>query len=553
MHSSVLIHPTDATTAHELSAARLAGLWLLGLLVLLAALGGAPVSRTQEARVLETSRQMLGTGLHGWLMPQLNGEPRLKKPPLAYWMTAAAYKVGGIGEAVGRLPNALIGWLTLGFTFALAARAFGQATALWSSAVLLGSFMFFRFTRLAETDAAAMLFITIAVYCLWRAMEDRRAFWLHLAAAATGAIVLAKGAPAIFVAVFLVALCAIEKRWDLLTRMIRSGAPLTFLVIAAPWFIYVERMHGSADVFAGELANTMAGGDHPGWPWDYIPGILLATAPWTGFLPLAVVDAARRWRGDRSVRFVLLWLAAILVPLCFNGNKQTHYLVMLTPPLLMLIGRLLAHWPANWDGWMRIITWGMIGIAALSAPAVSVVASRVRGHSIALDWVVAAGLLLCAVAGAWLLSRRSIRSVLGFFSMATCAALPVMLSLWFPSIPPRTVRHLAADIRAQYGDGPYLFYGPSTSLTLCFNLRARIPSAHDEAELWSMSGPGTVVLVPIKRRNGGLVPPAPFASRGRLGCNELTVDLFVLEKPDSESAHQSSVPRQARDSSSTKT
>src|SRR5437868_2354186 len=138
-------------------------LWVFGGLILVMALGLPPVTRTQEARVLETSRQMLGTGWRGWLLPTLNGEPRLKKPPLSYWMTASMYKLAGVSEFTGRIPNAIIGWLTLGVTFLIARQYFGVGAAIVSAASLLGSYLFFRYTRLAETDGPATLFVTVAI------------------------------------------------------------------------------------------------------------------------------------------------------------------------------------------------------------------------------------------------------------------------------------------------------------------------------------------------------------------------------------------------------
>ena len=70
-------------------------------------LGHVPVTRSQEARVLETAREMLDAPRHGWVVPQLNGRPRMQKPPLAYWLTALSFKALGVGEAAGRLPAAL--------------------------------------------------------------------------------------------------------------------------------------------------------------------------------------------------------------------------------------------------------------------------------------------------------------------------------------------------------------------------------------------------------------------------------------------------------------
>src|SRR3954463_10669978 len=73
-------------------------LWLAGGIILCSALGVASVSRTQEARVLEVAREMLGSETHNWLIPRVNGHIRLQKPPLAYWLTAVTYKALGVSE-----------------------------------------------------------------------------------------------------------------------------------------------------------------------------------------------------------------------------------------------------------------------------------------------------------------------------------------------------------------------------------------------------------------------------------------------------------------------
>ena len=116
----------------------LLGCWAGSLVLLLAFVGGPPVQRTQEARVLETAREMLGQPWRAWLIPQLNGDLRLRKPPLPYWFAAAAYKVGGVNETAGRVPTAVIGWLTLGVTFLAAERLFGTRAGFFAAATLLG-------------------------------------------------------------------------------------------------------------------------------------------------------------------------------------------------------------------------------------------------------------------------------------------------------------------------------------------------------------------------------------------------------------------------------
>ena len=61
-----------------------------------------------EARNLVTAREMV---VHGnWLLPTLNGEPRLAKPPLPTWLTAiTAIIAGDTGDISSlRIPGALI-------------------------------------------------------------------------------------------------------------------------------------------------------------------------------------------------------------------------------------------------------------------------------------------------------------------------------------------------------------------------------------------------------------------------------------------------------------
>ena len=44
------------------------------------------------------------------------------------------------------------------------------------------------------------------------------------------------------------------------------------------------------------------------------------------------------------MRGLAAWFYAILLPLCFVGNKQAHYLIPLMPVAALLCGRLLDRW-----------------------------------------------------------------------------------------------------------------------------------------------------------------------------------------------------------------
>lgn len=479
--------------------------WLLMGILMLTGLSRVAVTRTQEARVLVTSSAMLHAPLRGWLIPTLNGNVRLQKPPLAYWTTAAALATLGVSDWAGRVPAALCGWLTIGLTMLWARRLFGGRAALISGAALCGSFAFFRYSRLAETDTVATLFVTAGVISLWRANlmtieGDRRRpiVWFHLAAAAIALAALAKGPPALYPPLFFVTLCAIERQWRPLVGFIVSGAPVTAAVLAAPWFLYVSA-DPSAWQLVNDLQNSAAGGGH----WDsflgYIPDLFIASLPWTPFVLVALVVAIRQSRHDHSARAVLIWMAVILLPLCLWGNKQIHYLLPLLPPMMLLLGW-LADDVLRGDSSSRLralltslLCWtAAAGIAA--APGLIVVAFLVRGS---VAWWDAA--LACGVAAASLIIlilARRIDFEPAFLSLGATAAVAmfVIVGLWSPTLSAVTPRSIASFIVTSRCPEPYVFWGRE-SLPLCFYLHRVIPVARTEAEFVQLAGGHRVITV----------------------------------------------------------
>ncbi len=259
-------------------------LWVAGLGLLLAGLGTPVVGRTQEARVLETGREMLGADARGWLIPMLNGELRIQKPPLAYWAAAVSFKMFGVGEFAGRLPFAMAGWLTLAVVYQIGRLLFGGRVGLWSALALGSSFMFFRFSRLAETDVLAGLCVAAGV---WFAILARRSsgrrwiLWFQLMGVCIGLAATAKGLQAVFPILFCILLGAMERDWRYLKRFLISGVLLTGAVVGGWWFAYI-RSTPDWPMIAEELSVVAAGEGHGGPFYSYFPELFIGTAPWGG-------------------------------------------------------------------------------------------------------------------------------------------------------------------------------------------------------------------------------------------------------------------------------
>lgn len=118
------------------------------LSALLIGLGERPLYKIQEVRIAETAREMVASG--DWLVPRYNGELRLQKPPLPYWLTAASYRLFGVNEIATRLPAVLFGLLSAFlFTFWGASRL-GERASTNAALVLVISFIGLRYFRSGE-------------------------------------------------------------------------------------------------------------------------------------------------------------------------------------------------------------------------------------------------------------------------------------------------------------------------------------------------------------------------------------------------------------------
>ena len=535
--------------------------WVVAGAALVFALGAPAVQRTQEARVLETARQMMGTGWRGWLGPMLNGKPRLRKPPLAYWMAATAYRVAGVGEGPGRFPTAVLGWLTIGVTFACGRWLFGRRAGFFAAACLLCSYLFFRYSRLAETDAPAMFFVTLACFTFWRGSEDdaetrRRgdaekepetapsdssfpvsprsrvpaSFHFHVAAASTALAILSKGPPGAYPPLFFLVWVMLRRRWSALRRFVICGAVLTLVLLAAPWFAYVLHTFG-IEQWLREL-DELGGQDHPGHFYQYFYELLIATAPWCPLLPMALIAALRR-RRDPRLQGPLLWIAVIFLPLCLIGNKQFHYLMPLMPPLMILIGwwidlALRAASPRSQGPEPVGFVDATMMASAVAAPAILLASRFMLGGVTPVDWALAAAVVGALGLVAWV-CRRGGRTagLLAYFAGVLLVLVPAV-SFWMPKFEGEDSRQMARQIAGQFGSGPYCFYGPNVSLPLCFNVRAAIPQEKtpEELERLAIIEPDVVVIAQTKSGNSPPRLPVGFELRMSRTVGKQTFALY---------------------------
>ncbi|MBC7162531.1 MAG: glycosyltransferase family 39 protein [Immundisolibacter sp.] len=328
--------PGWRTAAIALLLAALSCLWQLGAL---------PISRSQELRVAETAREMLASG--DYLTPRFNGELRFQKPPLAYWLTAASYRLlGRVDEFSARLPAALAAIGVMLLVTAWTRRQFGEPAALGALAVLASSHITLRFFHTGETDPLLLLFVSLGAFAAWAAIREARpapgsraVLW----AAITGGT-LAKGLPpAVLPLLAGLVWCGLNRHWTRLRTLIWPPGVALLIIVGGAWYLWLWRHHpeATAAILGREISETYLHGDHPGPPWYYLPRVFLYFAPWSALLPV-LAWRYRRWPSDALQGYVLIWLLVTFVVLSLNTNKQIQYALLLAPALAILCGQTLA-------------------------------------------------------------------------------------------------------------------------------------------------------------------------------------------------------------------
>lgn len=449
-----------------------AAVFLACFLSLLPGLGRPVVARVQELRVAVTAQRMAEGG--SWLIPSFRRARRFNKPPLEYWIVAAALKLAGNTRSAlaARLPNALMASLLAGALYAGGASVIGRRRALLAAAAGSASFLFQRYARLAETDVPLALFTTVCILSLHAALRGRgetRA-WL-CAGASAGLGFMAKGLAALTTPVLTLIAFAVltpAARPRLACRR-PLAAVLAFLVIAVPWYalllILPDTRHAVFSAVARELHTLATEGLHAN-PWHfYLHRVPVLLMPWGLLLPFAVIDAAWRGRRHQNLRFAACWFVVTFVELSLLHNKQDHYILLLLPPAALLLGWYLGHALAHRASFHGRLVRGyavlLVALATLAVP--SLLAATVFGPRLppAESCVLAAAVAALAWAG-WAALRRGAlaRSVVIVWAVASLA-MPAWIFVGrkmhgYESLIPKLVRLAEPYLAAAPG---VYFYG----------------------------------------------------------------------------------------------
>ncbi len=116
-----------------------------------------------EPRYAQVAREMMRSG--DYIHPRLNGKSYPDKPPLYFWLIAAASLFSGeVSAFSARLPSVLAGLGVALLTFLLGRRLFNRRTGLMAAIILLTNVEFFYIMTSCHLDTLLAFWVILAVY-----------------------------------------------------------------------------------------------------------------------------------------------------------------------------------------------------------------------------------------------------------------------------------------------------------------------------------------------------------------------------------------------------
>jgi len=352
-----------------------------------------------------------------WVVPRLDGEIYMHKPPLFIWLVALPIAiVGRVPECAGHLPNVFAAVGVLFGTYLFGKKIFGsRKAALLSTLILATSYEFCDLAREERLDMVFTAFLIGAFLCFYQALTAPSpgrgrtvriiACYLFVALAT-----LTKGPVGLL---FLLAVVIPFALWTGRGRFFIEKESIlgymVFLALSSVWPLLLITRIGLKEALSA-LQSTDIITRREG-PFYYLINYPTVFVPWSIFLPgigMWLIKG-KPYRESAGIRFLLCWFTAFFVLLHLSSGKSVRYIAPTLPPLALLTAAFVYNVipgtipiASKWIGRLRD---GMLWILPSSLLIASFVSpfllSRVKGEGL----FIIAGSLVAGIGSLVLLWR----------------------------------------------------------------------------------------------------------------------------------------------------
>lgn len=316
-------------------------------------LGSYPLFDVDEPRYAETARYMVESG--NWVTPVFNGELRLVKPVLYYWLIACSYLVFGVTEFAARFTSATAAAISVVGVYALGHYFVNRYYGVFCALVFATSVQVIALSRMSITDMTLSMFITLTTLTLFLVVHHHKKWWL-LAGVFAGLGMLTKGPVALVLPGAVVVVYSwLVKRFkaSLITGYLPAAILIAFAV-ALPWYYlaYLENGQMFLDITYENNFGRFTGGIsyHPE-PWYYFfVTLAVGFLPWVTFLPSVLIYWVRQFKNhhqeylDKNYMPYLLsiygavWSILIFTFFSVSKTKLLTYIQPMFGGLALMVG-----------------------------------------------------------------------------------------------------------------------------------------------------------------------------------------------------------------------
>jgi 4-amino-4-deoxy-L-arabinose transferase-like glycosyltransferase len=308
---------------------------------------GAHEVDLMEARNFVTAREM-AVESH-WLIPTMNGEIRIAKPPLPTWITAIAGILSGNvdSKVVMRLPAAMMATLMV---FAFWGMIRNLSLDPWlpvvSALILSTSLMIIDMGRRGTWDIYCHSFMMAGIWTLsYGLKKESNAYGSFLLTGILFAFSFMSKGPVPFYSLLLPFCVAYLSSFKLKKVILKwKGLMVTFgllLLLMGIWplFIYIRYPDLSAHVVFNEVS---AWGNRHSQPFYFYAHFVIYSGIWAPSVIAGMLKPYAKNRIDQFVeyRFVIIWIILTLILLSVIPEKKERYLLPAIIPMALLAGAL---------------------------------------------------------------------------------------------------------------------------------------------------------------------------------------------------------------------
>jgi len=305
-----------------------------------------------------------------WFTPWVNGEPRLRKPPLLYWVMTLSYQLLGIHLFAARIWGVLAG-AGLAVCSTLLYRELFRKSGLLAGLMTLGTISVAIEGRRAMLDLPLAFFTVLAVFLAVQWGRSGRPGRLLWAALSLGLSFLVKGPVGIILFVVAAASALVVfKKWDFLARRWRHAlwGSLLLLAVALPWPLIMAWLWPHfLEIVGGEVAARGVGTVYVKSPFSTLGGAFGLVFPWSLILLAALIRSIYRERqdGDRKDLWLSAWFFGCVIPFFFI-RSFARYMTPLIPAAAILSAHWLDQIQGGWKTVLLNLSMSLLAVISVS-------------------------------------------------------------------------------------------------------------------------------------------------------------------------------------------